>query len=130
MEITVIEALLCLSRGQVKLKLRGLRSLVSFENGEFPGGVRIRVNHASFGDFLHDKERSKDYHVESEECLYTGFCDAFSLGCNMLGVCVDGGISDSALPKGLPVTVAFLHDAGGAADVSSPRRYGGLVQEN
>ena len=31
--VAKIETLLCLSRGQVKLILRGLRSLVSFENG-------------------------------------------------------------------------------------------------
>jgi len=106
----IIEGLLRLPRGQAKLKLRGLRSLVSFNDGESPGGVWIRVNHASFGDFLHDQERSKDYHVHSKECMYyTMFCDAFSLGCNMLGICVDGGI-ESALrhPKGLSVTVNFF----------------------
>ena len=102
-EMFVIEALLRLPRGQGKLKLRGLRSLISFEDSNLPGDVSIRVNHASFGDFLHDQERSKHYHVDSEECMYSGFCDAFSLGCNMLGICVDGGI-DPALPKGLSVT--------------------------
>ena len=106
-EITVIEGLLHLARGQVKLKLRGLRSLISSEDGKFPGDVSIRVNHASFRDFLDDRERSKDYHVDSEECMFTGFCDAFSLGCNMLGICVDSGIG-SALPKGLSVAATIL----------------------
>ena len=97
MDTFVIEALLRLPRGQVKLILRGLRSLVCFYDGNFPEDVWIRVNHASFGDFLHDQERSKHYHVapDSEECMYTGFCDAFSLGCKMLGICVDGGIKSA-----------------------------------
>ena len=63
--------------------------------------------HASFVDFLYKKERSKDYHVDPEEWMYTAFCDAFSLGCNMLGLRLDAGI-ESALwnPKDLSFTVA------------------------
>ena len=104
----VIEALLRIPRGQVKLKLRGLRSLILFQNETFPREVMISVNHASFGDFLDDQERSKDYHVpvDFEESMYTGFCDAFSLGCKMLGICVGGSV-DSALPKGLSIAVTF-----------------------
>jgi len=106
-DMCVIEALLCLPRGHVKLILRGLRSLVSF--WELLGDVRIRVNHASFGDFLHDQERSKDYHVDSEECMYTGFCDAFSWGRNMLGISVEGGIEPALRhQKGLSVTVTLF----------------------
>ena len=98
----VIEPLLSLSRGQVKLILRGLRSLVSIEESCW-----IVCNHASFGDFLHDQERSKDYHVDSEECMYTGFCDAFSLGHNMLGISMDGGIESAFRePKG-PLPLPF-----------------------
>jgi len=104
-DMSVVEALLGFPRGQVKLKLRGLRSLVSFNDGESPGDVRIHVNHASFGDFLHDQGRSKDYYVDSEECMYTGFCDAFSLGRNMLGIRVDGDI-ELRHPKGLSWDVA------------------------
>ena len=97
-----IEALLRLPHGQVKLILRGLRSLVSFGNHD------IRLNHASFGDFLHDQERSKDYHVDSEEWTYTAFCDAFSLACNRLGFSADAGIEPVLRdPKGLSVTVTF-----------------------
>ena len=98
-DMFVIEALLRLPCGQAKLKLRGLRSLLS-------GDLWIHVNHASFGDFLRDLERSKEYHVDSEECMYKGFCDAFSLGRDMLGICVSGGIeSTSQHSKGLSVTV-------------------------
>jgi len=62
-----IEEDCCLSLGQVKLMLRGLRSLISFE--ESPGGSRICLHHASFGDFLRDKERSNDYHLDFEKWL-------------------------------------------------------------
>ena len=93
-----IEALLRLPRGQVKLMLRGLHSLVAF--GEWPWGVTINLHHASFGDFVHDVERSKYYHVDSEEWMYTAFCDALSLGCNMLGFSVDAG-NGSALIRHL-----------------------------
>jgi len=100
-----IEALLCLQRGKVKLMLRGLRSLVSFGGWE-NGTVTIYLNHASFGDFLHDKERSKDYHVDFEEWVHTAFYDALSLGCKVLGFSVDAGIqSASSHPNGLSVTV-------------------------
>jgi len=101
MHVENIEALLRLPRGQVKLILRGLRSLVSFE-------YRMSLHHASFGDFLQDRERSKDYHVDSEEWTYTAFCDAFSFGCNMLGFSTDAGIESAARdPKGLSITITF-----------------------
>ena len=84
MDMDVIEAFLGLPRGHAKLILRRLRSLVSF--GESPEDVELpRLYHASFGDFLLDQERSRDYHVDSEEWMYNAFCDAFSLGCKMLG---------------------------------------------
>jgi len=104
MDTLNIEALLRLPRGQVKLMLRGLRSLVSL--GESPWDLSIGLIHASFGDFLHDKERSHDYHVDSEDWMYTAFCDVFSLRCIMLGLSVGRGI-ESALrhPKGLSATV-------------------------
>jgi len=51
-----VEAILRLLRGQVKLMLRGLRSLVTFE--ESPAGSKLRLNHTSFTDFLYDKDRS------------------------------------------------------------------------
>ena len=106
----VIELLFGLLRGQGKLMLRGLRSLVSIT--EWRTITWIDLHHASFGDFLHDRDRSKEFHVDPGECMYTGFCDAFSLGCNMLGICVpDGGIESTVQhPKGLSVTTTVVHD--------------------
>ena len=107
-DMDVIEAFLRLPRGQVKVILRRLSSLVSF--GESLGDVGLPILHrASFGDFLLDKERSKYYHVDSEEWIYTTFCDAFSLGCRTLGFSVDASTeSASRHPtkgKGLFVTL-------------------------
>ena len=109
-DITVadIEALLKLPRGQVKLLLRRLRSLVSFEEKPWGGAVRIRLSHASFGDFLHDTDRSGDYHVDLEEWLYTAFCNTLSLGYKILGFPVDTGVnlkSASHHPKGPSATI-------------------------
>ena len=101
LSLAEIETLLCLPRGQVKLLLRGLRSFVSF-NERRDGNLTIHPNHASFGDFLRDEERSKDYHVDLEDWVYTAFCDALSLSCDILGFSVDVGIkSASRHPKGL-----------------------------
>ena len=121
-DMFIIEALVHLPAGQVKLKLRGLRSLVSFEELESRAdedvSSRLRLHHASFGDFLLDPARSKDYHVDPEECMYADFCDAFFFGCNMLGISANGGIK-SALwhPKGLFVNLFF----GEATNVSACR---------
>jgi len=98
--VDAIEILLRLPRGQVKLMLRGLRSLISFGE-EWPGRVLFHPNHASFGDFLRDKDRSRGYHVDFEEWVYTAFRDAFS-GCKILGSSVDAGVkSTSRHPQGL-----------------------------
>jgi len=69
-----------LPRGQIKLTLRGLRSLVSFERRY---AIPTLV-HASFRDFLLDKARAKDYHIDLEEWTYTAFRNAFSLSCRSL----------------------------------------------
>ena len=100
-----IDALLCLSRGQTKLMLRGMRSLVSLEQWD-NGEAIIYLNHASFRGFLLDTERSKDYHVDSEEWMYTAFCDAFAFGCGLLGLSLDAG-TEPALQhrKGLFFTI-------------------------
>ena len=106
-DIFIIEALLRLSHGQVRLKLRGLRSLFLFSSGEYPSGyVGIQSLHASFRDFLNNQQRSKDFYVDPEEGMYTDFRDAFSLGCNMLGIGVIGGARHQ---KGLSrvLTVTF-----------------------
>jgi len=103
-DIGDIEEYRRLPRGQVKLMLRGLRSLISFE--EFPEDCHLRLHHASFVDFLRDKERSKDYHVDFEEWLYTAFCDVLSLGWKILGLSLDAGTKSTLCqPKGLSVIV-------------------------
>jgi len=62
--MNAIEAFLRFPRGQVKLMLQGLPSLVFF--GESLADVKLpKLHHASFGDFLLVEERSNDYHVDS-----------------------------------------------------------------
>ena len=73
-----MDGFLDLPPGQMKLTLRGLRSLVSLterSNSE----VFARLIHASFRDFLLDSSRAKDYHVDSEGWICTMFCRAFAL---------------------------------------------------
>ena len=101
--VAEIEALLDLPCGQVKLLLRGMRSLVSFEERGDGGFVDVQLNHASFIDFLHDKDRSGDYHVDFEAWLYKAFCNALSIGCKILGLSKTAGVSASHHPKGLSV---------------------------
>ena len=109
--VAEIEALLDLPRGRVKLLLRGLRSLVSFE--EWENGIVIRLNHASFEDFLHDKECSGDYHVDFQDWLYTGFRAALSMGCELLGFSMDAGVKSTlSHSKGMFVAVTgSLYDS-------------------
>ena len=80
MDSASIEHILDLPPGQMRLTLRGLRSLVSFK-GLFETPVLIQ---ASFGDFLLDKARAKHYHIDFEEWIYTTFCYAFSQACRLL----------------------------------------------
>ena len=103
--IAEVEALLNIPHGQVKLSLRGLRSLVSLE--EWEGGiVDIHLNHASFGDFLHDKERSGDYYLDFEKWLYTAFCDALTVGCKILDFPPHAGVKPaSRYSEGLSITI-------------------------
>ena len=114
-----LEALFGLPRGQVKLLLRGLRSLVSITEWHH-GSVMVRLNHASFGDFLHDKERSGVYHVDFQEWVYTAFCCAFSLGCRLLGFSVDADVElASRHPiEGLSVKLSIMV---GRTDISASR---------
>ena len=67
-------------RGRMMLTLRGLRSIVSFEEW-FAAPTLV---HASFGDFLLNKARAKDYYIDLEEWAHTAFRNAFSLGCRSL----------------------------------------------
>ena len=73
-----IAAFLCLLPGNVKLTLRGLRSLVSFEGMWEP----LELMHASFRDFLVDEARAGTYFIDSDKWHHTQFCDSLSLGIN------------------------------------------------
>ena len=65
----------------------------------------LMLNHRSFQDFLNDAERSKEYHVDYEEWMYTAFCDALSAGCKILRFSMDPGVkSPLQRLKGLSVT--------------------------
>ncbi|KAF5376275.1 hypothetical protein D9615_008484 [Tricholomella constricta] len=71
-----IETVLNLRRGEVRLTLRGLHSLLGFtstsvldENSEIVGvDISIQSLHASLGDFLFDKERAGKFYIDLEEC--------------------------------------------------------------
>ena len=117
--VAELEALFGLPRGQVKLLLRGLRSLVSFTEW-YGGSVTVRLDHASFGDFLHDKERSGVYYVDVQEWVYTAFCRAFSFGCRLLGFSVDADVElASRHPiEGLSVKLSMMV---GRTDISTSR---------
>ena len=85
------------------------------------GDVKIYLSHASFEDFLRDKERSENYLVDFEEWVYSAFCDAFSLGCKLLGCSVDASVkSASRNMQGLSATSPVLTKIEGA-DVSISR---------
>jgi len=73
-----IEAILDLAPGQIELTLRRLQSLASITVFSF-SSIVPRLIHASFGDFLLDRFRAKQYHIDSEEWLYASFRDGFSL---------------------------------------------------
>jgi NACHT domain len=69
----VIEDILGMEEGQLKLLLRGLSSLMKDENGEYSnrGVISSYVipdfAHASFGDYLFDSSRSGRFHVNRQE---------------------------------------------------------------
>jgi len=79
-DIDHLAAFLRLPPGKVKLTLRGLRSLVSFDGSLDP----LELVHASFSDFLLDEARAGVYHIDSAEWYSAAFCDGFSLGVNLL----------------------------------------------
>jgi len=82
-----IAAFLRLPEGEVKLALRGLRSLVSFEGVRGP----LEMMHASFTDFLLDEARSGVYYINPDEWYSRAFCDGFSLGVDSLGSSAEHG---------------------------------------
>ena len=73
----VIEDLLGMEEGGLKLVLRGLSSLIAFEgdkNGEYMSGKVVSHRiwgpyflHASFGDFLLESNRSGPFHVDKRQ---------------------------------------------------------------
>ena len=96
-ELCSIEQWFGLERGQVRLTLRGLHSIIIFlqERGiTLRDGTWLRSIHASFLDFLLDPDRSKDYHVYRQQWYETAFCRSFSTHRNFLGSLVDAGNDD------------------------------------
>ena len=84
----VIEDILEMEEGQVKLVLRGLSSLIAFrgdENGEYLTGKAVSnvgrpyFLHASFGDFLEDSSRSGPFHIDKQTYKDQGTIKCFSL---------------------------------------------------
>ena len=73
-KISAIEGFLSLRPGQLKLTLRGLRSIVAVD-----GHGHLSSFHASFLDFLFDPFRAKDYHVDLEQSYASNFHHLFSL---------------------------------------------------
>ncbi|KAJ7926190.1 hypothetical protein B0H13DRAFT_1705464 [Mycena leptocephala] len=66
LEIFKIEQLIDLQPGDVRLTLRGLKSLINTPSRD-DVRRRITVHHASFLDFLHDPTRSGAFYVDSPE---------------------------------------------------------------
>jgi len=70
MDTDMIEKLMFLDEGDATRLLVDLSSIIAIERGD------IKVLHASFGDFLSDKDRSKEYYINSKsmftELAYIG----------------------------------------------------------
>ena len=62
----VIEDILGMEEGELKVVLRGLSSLMD-GNGECLNYGILRFAHASFGDYLFDSSRSGTFHVDQQE---------------------------------------------------------------
>ena len=73
--------------GKVRLALRGLRSLVSFEGSLDP----LQLVHASFGDFLLDEVCAGVHYIDSAEWYSGAFCDGFSLGVHLSHLSTERG---------------------------------------
>ena len=121
LDIDHIAAFLRLSPGKVKLTLRGLRPLVSFEGSWDP----LELVHASFGDFLLDEDRAGAYYIDSTEWHSAAICDGISLGINLLA---QHGSQSSQYPTNISEDLPLLLNAW---FLSSPRidRYVAFVQE-
>ena len=84
----VIEDILEMDEGELKLVLRGLSSLIAFQgdkNGEYlTGKVVSHVGrpyflHAFFGDFLEDSTRSGPFHVDKRLYMNQGTIRSFAM---------------------------------------------------
>ena len=84
----VIEDILEMEEGELKLVLRGLSSLIAFvrdENGEYltgkviPSIGRPYFVHASFGDFLGDSSRSGPFYIDKQTYKHQGTIWSFSM---------------------------------------------------
>jgi hypothetical protein len=84
----VIEDILEMEEGELKLVLRGLSSLIAFvrdENGEYltgkviPNIGRPYFVHASFGDFLGDSSRSGPFYIDKQTYKHQGTIWSFSM---------------------------------------------------
>ena len=63
----VIEDILGMEEGELKLVLRGLSSLMKDENNENGAYVIPHFAHASFGDYLFDSSRSGPFYVNRQD---------------------------------------------------------------
>jgi NACHT domain len=84
----VIEDILGMEEGELKLVLRGLSSVIAFvrdENGEYltgkviPDVGRPYFVHASFGDFLGDSSRSGPFYIDQQTYKHQGTIWSFSM---------------------------------------------------
>ena len=84
----VIEDIIEMKEGELKLMLRGLSSLIYDDENEERLDEEIRsyysFAHASFGDYLFDSNRSREFHVNMKTRLLYGalhsLCSRFGLG--------------------------------------------------
>ena len=60
------EAVLGLEDGDVRVYLSTLSSILEVEEPDPSGDYTIVFHHSSFMDFLHTRERSKDYYVDDQ----------------------------------------------------------------
>jgi len=86
--IPLIEKDLGLQPGQIKLTLRQLHSIVSFEShitGEESVPL-LQFIHASFLDFLFDENRSGEYYIDRQQWYEDCFRDIFIVACDVVGL--------------------------------------------
>ena len=66
--------------------------------------------HKSFGNFLLDDARAKDYYIDPEEWYRVAFRDAFSIGCNAVRMSLNPGkYTMQSSAEGLYIINPHLH---------------------